>query len=432
MTAPLHGLSGVQALILESCRRMPRGSAAVGRPTAGTPESVFGRLVCATPSNEQPREAQLRALADDMLEAGDVQQAGPADAGTAFLGQFIDHDLTLDVSRLIGQSAGDVTKIRNFRTPRLDLDCVYGGGPEVSPHLFEADGSLVFGRLDGEGNAPANHLDLPRARNGRALIGDPRNDENLFVSQVHGRHFIQAHNDAVQVHQDFEAAREATIHAYHARIRDEFLPQVVDAATLAPLMADFNRGFLSRVGEINWDDAPDMPVEFSGAAFRFGHSMIRQTYTLNDDFKKVAIFDGTPKLTPFAAVLADHNLALDKFFGSSAQKSRPIDTRLPKALFELPAEIVGTGERNLAFRNMQRGQLMFDLPSGERMATLMGFTPLPPHELITKHGLDGKTPLWFYILAEAETLGGKLGPVGGTLVAGVLLNLMLRDICRCD
>jgi len=114
------------------------------------------------------------------------------------------------------------------------------------------------------------------------------------------------------------------------------------------------------------------------------------------------------------------------------QKARKIDTKISKSLLQLPMEVAGNDEhgnpmpKSLPERNMVRGQLTFNLPYGEKLAKDWSFEPIPKHQLVKDVGLDG-TPLWFYVLAEAEQLNGKLGPVGGTIVAGVLLNLLLRD-----
>jgi len=433
-----HGVAGVNVLVDVACKKQKMGTCDGEKLHAGTVEQTFGRLVKRTPSNKQPCERQLRTLADAMLEDENCAEDGVAEAGMAFLGQFIDHDLTLDATTALGEAAGDVSKIQNFRTPRLDLDCVYGNGPEVTPYLYDKNLKLIFGRREGDVDdlAGANDLDLQRNRRGTAIIGDPRNDENLFVSQVQGRVFIDRHNKYWdQAKGDnkakYESARESLTHWYHQTIVEQFLPQIVDENVLQPLLNDAKRGYLSDIGKLSWDKAPDMPVEFSAAAYRFGHSMVRQSYDLNSDRKNVPIFPnpkkkGSIQITGFSPVASENNLDLDNYFGEKAQRSRPIDTNIPSALLNLPKEIVGTGEANLAFRNMVRGQLTFDLPSGEKMAKYMGIKPIDPDKRIKAAGLSGNTPLWYYILSEAEQCGGKLGPVGGTLVAGVLLNLMLR------
>ncbi|KJZ18285.1 hypothetical protein TW80_15250 [Loktanella sp. S4079] len=399
----------------------------------GSLQSVFGRLCDAQEKipfdSTEKYETAIRKVTAGMMDRSENPSDGPADAGIAFLGQFIDHDITLEATTELGKpSKVPVEKLRNFRTPKLDLDCVYGDGPEVHPHLYDqtSSGKLLFGRMSGEGMTEINQHDLARNRHGRALIGDPRNDENVFVSQVHGRQFVQAHNLLVDQLGSYEAARETLTKSYHHRIVTEFLPAVVHRDTLKPFLDWYYHDITPKTGDIDWAHAPDMPIEFAAAAFRFGHSMIRQDYALNDPNVAFPIFNGD--LRGFSPVAAKHNLDMELFFGPHSQKSRPIDTQLPAALHELPKEVVGaTGEPNLAFRNIIRGQLTFHLPYGEDMANLMGTQVIDTHDLIKDNDLKGMTPLWFYILAEAEKLGGKLGPVGGGIVAGTLVNLLRKS-----
>ena len=435
-----HGMmSKLNRAVERACDTMERGtqsgkawpamdiSRASGRETVL--QHTFGRLF--DRETEQPEAGDLRALAatmaDDLGEEGD----GPADAGMTFFGQFIDHDLTLEATTALGSTSGDVTRIRNFRTPRFDLDSVYGDGPEVTPFLYGHAGeplALIIGALADDGTI-ANPHDLQRNRNGRALIGDPRNDENIFVSQVHGRQFVEEHNRILAMttgtdgHERFEHARDELRHRYQRRVVEEFLPAVVAPDVLDPLLRSAIRhGTLG--GPIDWQHAPDMPVEFSAAAFRFGHSMVRQRYALNDDFPEVELFSRVNM--GFSPVSAEHNLDLDRFFGKGAQKSRAINTRIVPDLIDLPGG-VASNPSNLAERNMIRGQHTFCLPHGETLARQCGFDVLDAHPQVCRLGLEGRTPLWFYVLWEAENNGGRLGPLGGSLVAGTILNLMLRD-----
>ncbi|MEM9795564.1 MAG: peroxidase family protein [Pseudomonadota bacterium] len=438
-----HGMvSGVQTAIKWACHDMEKGTETLGHlPKVEVGEGhmglearealaqrTFGRLYDAVPVSGQPSEDAIRKLAASMEEAEGDEKDGPAAAGSAFFGQFIDHDLTLDATTMLGKASGAVTRIENFRTPRFDLDSVYGSGPEVTPWLYGQNGRR-FGLAVGSGaevGLEANDLDLQRNKNRRALIGDPRNDENLFISQVHGRQFVIRHNALLEAHGDsdegFEAAREELQAEYVQRVLHEFLPDVVDPDVLNPLKEGYAQGKLPE-DRVRWSCAPDMPVEFSAAAFRFGHSMIRQTYALNDRFPEEEIFSEVNR--GFKPVAPWHNLEMDRFFGDSAQRARPINTRIVPDLIRLPAAVVGSMP-NLAERNMLRGQRTFCLPSGERVAEAMGVDVLPAHPQVQACGLEGNTPLWFYILWEAENTGGRLGAVGGTLVAGTILNLLLR------
>lgn len=442
----VHASTRVSDIIKEVCKHMSDGTCDGADLAPGTAMHTFGRLFKKTPIGEQASEADIATLAARMDEGSKTITEGTGEAGQAFFGQFVDHDLTLDATTTLGKPSRNVDEITNFRTPRLDLDCVYGGGPEVSPWLYDGP-RLLFGRERGEGNAETNSLDLARNRVGTALIGDPRNDENLFLSQVHGRQFVARHNQIVAEtegpnEERFERARETLIAEYHHRIVREFLPQVVHPDVLEPLLENAReagvRGqpHLSDCANIDWSRAPDMPVEFSGAVFRFGHTWIRQFYQLNYNpgREEVAIFANPNDkdaidLRGFDPVDTENNLQMGLFFGNSAQRAGRIDTKIPNALIQLPPSVVadqGVNERNLAFRNMLRGQHTFELPSGEDVARRMGFDVIDPHEDIVDLKLQGKTPLWFYALAEAEQNSFLLHNVGGTLVAGVLLNLLLR------
>ena len=107
-----------------------------------------------------------------------------------YFGQFLDHDMTLDSLPLpVDFFVDDVTTILNVRDQRLNLDSVYGNRKKPNPALYEADGKhLKVGRPDGR--------DLPRNADGSAIIGDPRNDENQIIAQIHVA-FLRAHNKLI-------------------------------------------------------------------------------------------------------------------------------------------------------------------------------------------------------------------------------------------
>ncbi len=382
------------------------------------PSMFFDRLMDA--ESDQPDKDKLEALANSMNEASDdAEGAADIPAGVTFLGQFIDHDLTLDMLSALGEASEG--ELPNFRTPRLDLDSVYRDGPGLFPFAYDRNFHFVVG-TDG------NSGDLPRNSAGIALIGDPRNDENMFVSQLHGL-FLRFHNYLLdQETGGGEASEEqfervcATVRAlYQSIVVTEYLPAIVADSVLTPMVEAFWKGALP--GPVDWANAPDMPFEFSAAAFRFGHSQVRSSYRVNGS-KTAGLFD----VGGFKPVDSDANVAWNLFFDfgdGRYQKARTIDSNVAKALFMLPPRIAGNDGPSLPFRNLVRGQHTFGLPYGEDVAAAWGM-PSKTHDKVEKAGLV-KSPLWFYVLAEAEDHGGKLGPVGGTIVAGTILNLLLRD-----
>lgn len=378
-----------------------------------------------------------------------------AQAGMTFFGQFIDHDITLDATSAIGTRI-DPRAIRNVRTPNLDLDCVYGDGPEASPHLYgsvkvgdETHGEfLVYGR-------EKNTLDLARTKEGVALIGDPRNDENIFVSQIQGA-FISLHNilmaeahkggemKAVVEHcahmgtdpfvwdgaivpkfKNFEEVRRFIRLHYQWLVLKRFLPSFVTKKAIHAAKTAFP------------DNAPIMPVEFSAAGFRFGHATVQPTYRLNPGEARIPLFhargfqprDKKFNITDFGAM-----------FGPNADPARPVGLGMADELFTLP--FVGSDitfqdfpnvvvkhphRANLGLRNMLRDRFAFSLESGQKMSTRMGTHVLPVPKRLADAGIT-RTPLWFYCLEEAEKSGeGKLDGVGGIIVAGTIINLLKKD-----
>lgn len=425
-----HRVDSNMNVLLEHISEAQEGSQSIGRSLDNQPQRSFGRLFNAKPDGQPSRE-QIKTLAENFMRDDPDDSDGDSDTpiGMAFLGQFIDHDITLDVTTALSDSGRNPASIENFRTPRLELDSVYAAGPEVTPYFYGSDDDvfkLIFG-------SSGNPKDLPRNRDGRAIIGDPRNDENLVISQIHGRQFIKLHNDLIKQvsdgnpasHSNFEIVRELVRAKYQNRIIEEFLPAVVHADVLGPLISGFNDGQLP--GPINWENAPDMPVEFSAAAYRFGHAMIRESYRLRGPCEKeFSLFE----IGGFRPVPREANILMKIFFDASAvgvQFSRKINTKLTPSLLDMPRR-VGGDDSNLAERNMVRGQLVFNLPSGEEIAdSIFPDERIRTHPSIEAVGLENNTPLWFYCLAEAEQFDGKLGPVGGTIVAGTILNLLLRD-----
>jgi hypothetical protein len=342
-----------------------------------------------------------------------------------FFGQFIAHDITADRSPL-GHRA-DPAQVRNFRVPKANLEGVYGAGPVGSPYLYSKDDPDKL-LLSPTGS------DVPRNHEGIALIGDPRNDVHLFTSQMSVA-FIKLHNRLVDLVRDddlaeqdvFEQARRAATWHYQHVILREYLPGLIGAQLTAELL---DRGpQLYRI-----DGEPYIPFEFADAAYRYGHAQIRDRYQVNEHFGPYPVF---PDLMGFGPVAREHTvdwtLQIDVDGYAPAQRSKRIDARLPAALIALPTQISGsqpgTDYASLANRDLQRGQAV-GLASGEAIAHRLGVPALSAEQVgLAEHGWEAETPLWFYILKEAEVLhnGDQLGPVGGRIVGEVLVGIIDAD-----
>lgn len=416
----------------------PRGIKRV--PRSPLFEGRFGRLFRHLDPAPDLSDKQLKDLAESMREpkgSGAKLDNPKIPAGYTYFGQFVDHDITFDpVSDL--QRKNDPDALVDFRTPRFDLDCVYGAGPADQPYLYDQPArlKLLIDKQNSKGEP-----DLQRNAEGVALIGDPRNDENIIVSQLQ-LVFLRFHNKvAAKVAADksapkerkFEEAQRLVRWHYQWVILEDFLPRIVGKG---PLKDRVQR----KKGEIEIDlrwfrpkNNPFMPVEFSVAAYRFGHSMIRGRYDLNQVVQNVPIFLPKEKvgeledLRGFRPLPGAWTIDWSFFLGgvpgkaNKPQLSRKIDARLSGALFDLPG--FAQAESSLAFRNLKRGQAL-RLPSGQAVAKRIGVKPLSGKKL----GAPEPTPLWFYILKESGLKGGQqLGPVGGQIVAEVLLGLLKGD-----
>jgi hypothetical protein len=187
------------------------------------------------------------------------------------------------------------------------------------------------------------------------------------------------------------------------------------------------------------ENGPYIPVEFSAAAYRFGHSMVRDSYDVNSQTLGVPILpagDGQ-HLGGFRRLPASLKIDWAFFFetrdGQVPQPSRLIDTNIAGPLFTLPVRVAP--RPRLAWLNLQRGAAL-GLPTGIDVAQAMGAPLLSESELhlddvapAARPALLRAPPLWYYILCEARALskGEYLGPVGGGIVAEVLLGLLEAD-----
>ncbi len=409
-------------------------------------------------------------------------------AGYTYLGQFIDHDITFDPASSL-ERQNDPDAINNFRTPRFDLDSLYGSGPADQPYLYRhgsepiphpqlpevdlrhtifrlgdpVDSDPAFAGPDLPRDMPRQLPDGTEVFHGRALIGDPRNDENLIVSQLHSV-FLKFHNKVVELvaaetplrdeNLFKEAQRLVRWHYQWVAIHD-FLARIVGDAVVDDMLRPIQ--YVTAAGPVELirprlqfyrhpGRSPYMPIEWSVAAYRFGHSMIRDSYFFNDFVKEAAggrtlLFkaDATPEdelshLNGFRRLPEKWGFQWKFFFdvepGFAPQDSFRIDTNLANPLGNLPPQ-VASNPSSLAERNLIRG-LRMGVPSGQTVARAMGVEPLNPQELgiedLDAH-LAQDTPLWYYILREAEVRedGMRLGAVGGRIVAEVMIGLLAAD-----
>lgn len=420
-------------------------------------------------SSKLPFDAATVALLDQLGEFIGDPTRGPGTnstipAGFTYFGQFVDHDITLDVSSSIELADGeqDATKINNMRSPALDLDSIYGQGPGLDAFLYRFPTSGppsaiklligtnqnfgVGGPGSGNGTGPMSvqlNSDLPRAPStNTALIGDPRNDENLIVSQFHHA-MLKFHNKVVDglvaagfAGDVFQEARRVVTHHYQWAVVNDFLKRICGPAAVSAAMSGVSAAKGSPFA---------MPVEFAVAAYRFGHSMIREQYWLNANLKfkpmsDVFAFARNPLLPVFSNWVVDFNAFFQTGFSVAVfNPAQAIDSVLAPALDILPG--FSGMMAILAQRNLRRGAAL-GLPSGQGMAAQFGLTPMTAAQI--KSGLPAgeaaildasgglllkKTPLWYYALREAKVVGGgnQLGPVGGRIVAETFVRMLKRD-----
>jgi len=450
----------------------------------------FSEIVSGT--TPAPSDELIQALAETMTAAGpDIDSAIPS--GFTYLGQFVDHDLTRDVTdKPFGTPLTTPDQLSQGRSPALDLDSLYGAGPHDPQDriFYAADGvRLILGRTQESTPPPIANLaldgfDLPRKGSNTAeptearmaQIPDPRNDENLAVGQTHLA-FMRFHNKVCDRLAEntpsamlFDKAREMVVKHYQWMLRTDFLPRIVEKAIVDDVFTNGRKVF-----EVGATGTPTMPIEFSVAAYRLGHSMVRDKYNWNAVFSASgAIGDlgtldnlfrfsgtsgnlnpGTDLDNPLAGALerlptnwvADwtrlYNFAEDGTpelapEGNQLNFARPIDIRLTNPLALLPLGAFGGRgsapppiQRNLAFRNLVRAR-MVGLATGQEVvahiaAKVPGVKALSAGEILgtefvglpqaQRDELTTATPLWFYILREAGLNGGRLGAVGGRIVA---------------
>jgi hypothetical protein len=441
---------------------------AFAEPTAAVQQGLIemgapgGLLDAKDPLGEGP----IRLITNPELSP-DNRDNPTSTAGMTFLGQFLDHDMTFDAGSRLGVTTRP-ERSTNTRTPSLDLDSVYGGGPDTSPQLYDPRDRVKF-RVEHGGRFE----DLPRSADGRAIIADPRNDENLMIAGLQVA-FLLAHNRAVDTirasgrnlatesseglmsmlaetrdgdeqRSVFSQARRLITWHYQWIIVNEFLPQIIGGSLVRDILTRGRRFYRPRPGQ------QSIPVEFQGAAYRFGHSMVRPSYRAN--------LAGDAGSQPFFGFIFDPRgegqadpidlrggaraprrfIGWQTFFdfgGAETANVRPpkvIDTKISTPLFNLPLGAIASGDAptSLPQRNLLR-HLTWSVPSGQSIARQMNIAPIPSSQLreLARFGvgLERSTPLWYYVLKEAELAGGaRLAGVGARIVGEVFLGLLALD-----
>jgi len=391
-------------------------------------------------------------------------------AGVTFFGQFLDHDITLDLKSPLHEPA-DPRKTTNFRTAAFDLDSLYGGGPQESPELYDlSSGDVKFRvqKIPGSEDVSrkgAVRFDLPRDADNNAIIGDSRNDENIIIAQFHLA-MLQYHN-AVTDHlretktyrkqtaqKVFQAAQRLVRWHYQWIIVHEFLPLTIGKKRVHDLLTKGLR-FYQTGGRFSSQRRSSngnalIPIEFSAAAYRFGHSQVRPSYRVNfgpnddEQFFAFVFLDEDPieedpddmrggKRAPRRFV--DWQTFFD-FGDGISRPNKKIDTKISSVLMQLPGfrgpapGLPSDGVQSLPSRNLMR-HVNFGLPSGQAVARIMRVPVLDETELaeLEPYGMKKSTPLWYYILKEAEVMenGLRLGPVGSGIVGEVFIGLLKAD-----
>jgi hypothetical protein len=483
---------------------------------AGQDQFLFVRCLPAQPN--QHGKGDLARLALDMQAGEDTVDPGPdaeenmfVPAGYTYFGQFVDHDLSFDTTSTFDGSKSPLSD----RTPRFDLDCLYGPGPTDRPDMYDPTGVfLLQGKVI---DASIDRRDLPRDNADLAIIGDKRNDENSIVSQIQAA-FIAFHNKVAKQIQAtrglggkdlFKAARQEVTWTYQKILVEDYLKRIVSREVIdsfdelrrpdARGRSQDESAFSLYVAE----NRSGIPLEFAGAAYRFGHSMVRNGYFLQDG-ESFPIFDGVmddTSLVGFQRLPATHvirdwrrffpdssiesavagntmNPAPGTAAGNGGKNDAPddapgaprlqfayrIDTSVSNPLASLPASVADDPPPSLIVRNLWRGAA-FQLPSGQDVADSLNISPHDVKLMVREQTAKSPTkkfryrevddifravtPLWFYILAEAQRpvisrfgaeefseddlldhatdTGTQLGPVGGRIVLEVFNGLLDSD-----
>jgi hypothetical protein len=429
------------------------------RPHCPSASTRYSRLF--PPSEDAVDSHQLSKLGKSMMSA-DIPNGNPIPpgfrgqtnfAGYTYFGQFIGHDLTWDQTPLDQAGKLSPSQTTNHRTPWLDLDHLYGSGPESSDHrhLYEKDRASF--RLGDVALANGQSFDVPLDESGNPDLPDPRNGENLIIRQLHAM-FLKLHNAAIRelpvtlpADERFERARNRVCWQYQWLVRNDFLPLICKRTIVEEVLAGRRA--------IDWNqDGFSIPIEFAHAAFRFGHSMVRAKYILNPSIagtRENGASWQSPEEVDLLAILTEARnrrplsvrRAIDwrKFLRDpvAPERSRGIDTGIAEG-FVIPHKIPS----ELPVLTLLRGAAM-QLATGEQVSGILR-TPFPvissgevaaynrppykhPSRELFAYGFAGTTPLWYYFLLEAqlEEHGSRLGSAGSWIVAEVIEGSLRAD-----
>jgi hypothetical protein len=466
--------------------------------TARHPDNVFTRMFpdlapFSLQTNDARKAVQLLGAKGGLLDAHDqltdpvasivtpgaINLDNPGmTAGMTFLGQFLDHDITFDKKSALNANVEPLRTI-NFRTAAFDLDSVYGDGPQGSPQLYDTRSGrikFILQAIPGSETASRHNavrFDVPRDAGANAIVAESRNDENAVISQMQVA-FLSFHNavtdwlaaqpayQGASADRIFVDARRLVTWHYQWIILHEFLPKTIGPTLLAKILRDGPQFYrpqdpVNRFQATNGQSMPRIPIEFSAAAYRFGHSQIRPSYRLNfgatngtplfmfifDDSQNPAA--GDPNDLRGGKRAARRFIDWETFFDfgdGNVRNNKLIDTHLSSPLMALPGSrgpspgLPNDGLQSLPARSMTRA-VNFGIPSGQAIANKMHLPVLTPaqlHELApfaldSTTTMDTSTPLFYYVLKEAEVMEGgrRLGPVGGDIVGEVFVGLLRED-----
>ncbi|MEP6601765.1 MAG: peroxidase family protein, partial [Nitrospirota bacterium] len=325
-------------------------------------QSLENRYCRLLPPAGQPTDPDTYLEAIKMLGCAMVDNSGPVsedrpeilmDSGYTYFGQFLDHDLTPDTSTLQEAWSKEPEEMENLQTPRLDLKHLYGAGPfdGGSSHLYEDnDVRLKIGQPSARGRS----FDIA-VECGRPILADRRSMENLVLQQVTAV-FARLHNFAVEQLRStvsdpvelFERARLKTTWQFQWLVRGDYLQNVLDRKV-------YKMVFVDGKPVVEWDiEAGDsktsahrlvfsIPAEFSTAAMRFGHSMVRPNYLFSFE-KDVSLEEISTRANRAESLEDEWEIQWGFFFqgagGVSPTTSRPIDTRIAPPLHHLPSEVI--------------------------------------------------------------------------------------------